>query len=73
MLLTLELGLGMWSASRPGRFMPEERASGTYWVGGLVGLRVVLDEVEKRKMFCPCRESNQYFLAVYPVASRYAD
>jgi hypothetical protein len=36
---------GEWSASRPGRFTPGERAPGTHWVG----LRTCLDEVEKRK------------------------
>jgi hypothetical protein len=29
---------GKWSASRPGRFTPRERAPGTQWVGGWVGL-----------------------------------
>jgi len=25
---------GEWSASRPGRFTPMERAPGTHWIGG---------------------------------------
>jgi hypothetical protein len=33
--LTWALVGGEWSASRPGRFTPRERASGTYWIGGL--------------------------------------
>jgi hypothetical protein len=37
-----------WSASRPGRFTPGERAPGTHWIGGLVGPRASLDDVEKR-------------------------
>jgi hypothetical protein len=40
---------GEWSASRPGRFTPEERASGTHWIGGWVDPRAGLDDVEKRK------------------------
>jgi hypothetical protein len=38
-----------WSASRPCRFTPEERAPGTHWIGGWVGPRAGLDNVEKRK------------------------
>jgi len=34
---------GDWSASRPGRFIPRERARGTPWIGGWVGSRAVLD------------------------------
>jgi hypothetical protein len=30
------LGGGEWSASRPGRFTPRERASGTPWIGSCV-------------------------------------
>jgi hypothetical protein len=33
---------GEWSASRPGRFISGERAAGTYWIGGWVGLRAGL-------------------------------
>jgi hypothetical protein len=40
---------GEWSASRPGRFTPEERAPGTQWIGGWVGPRAGLDDMEKRK------------------------
>jgi hypothetical protein len=43
-----------WSASRPGRFSPRERASGTHWVGW-VGSRAVLDAVVKRKIPSPRR------------------
>jgi hypothetical protein len=39
-----------WSASRPGRFTPIERASGTHWIGGWVGPRTGLDDVERRKI-----------------------
>jgi hypothetical protein len=36
-----------WSASRPGRFITEERAPGTHWIGCWVDPRVGLDDVEK--------------------------
>jgi hypothetical protein len=40
---------GEWLASRPFRFTPRERAPGTHWIGGWVGPRAGLDDVEKRK------------------------
>jgi hypothetical protein len=45
----LDLGTswGEWSASRPGRFTPEERASGTHLIGGWVDPRIDLDDMEK--------------------------
>jgi hypothetical protein len=47
--LTSALVGGEWSASRPSRFTPGERAPGTHWIGGLVDPRACLDDVEKRK------------------------
>jgi hypothetical protein len=47
--LTSALVVGEWSASRPGRFTLEGRAHGTQWIGGWVGPRAGLDDVEKRK------------------------
>jgi hypothetical protein len=47
--LTLALVGGEWSASRPGRFTPEERVSGTHWIRGWVGPRAGLGNMEKRK------------------------
>jgi hypothetical protein len=47
--LTSALVGGEWSASRPGRFTPGERAPGTHWIGGWVGPRTGLDDVERRK------------------------
>jgi hypothetical protein len=35
--LTSALDGGEWSASRPGRFTPRERAPGIHWTGGWVG------------------------------------
>jgi hypothetical protein len=47
--LTSALDGGEWTASHPGRFTPGERAPGTHWIGGWVGPRADLDDVEKRK------------------------
>jgi hypothetical protein len=47
--LTSAVGGNEWSASRPGRFTPGERASGIHWIGGWVALRTGLDDVKKRK------------------------
>jgi hypothetical protein len=33
-LLTSALDGDEWSASRPGRFTPKERAPDTHWIGG---------------------------------------
>jgi hypothetical protein len=38
---------GECSASSPGRFTPEERVTGTHWIGGWLGPRAGLDETEK--------------------------
>jgi hypothetical protein len=40
---------GEWSASRPYRFNPGERVPGTHCIGGWVGFRAGLGDVEKRK------------------------
>jgi hypothetical protein len=45
--LTSALAGGEWSASRPGRFTAGERIPGTHWIGGWVGPRAGLDDVEK--------------------------
>jgi hypothetical protein len=47
--LTSTLAGGEWSALRPGRFTPGERAPGTHWIGGWMGPRAGLGDVEKRK------------------------
>jgi hypothetical protein len=38
---------GEWSASRPCRFTPWERAPGTHWIGGWVGPTASLDGMEE--------------------------
>jgi hypothetical protein len=40
---------GEWSASRPSRFTPGERAPNTHWIGDWVDPRAGLDNMEKRK------------------------
>jgi hypothetical protein len=49
--LTSALAGGEWSASRPGRFTPWERAPGILWIGGWVDPKAGLDEVERRKFW----------------------
>jgi hypothetical protein len=71
--LTSALDGGEWSASRPGRFTPRERAPGIHWIGGWVGPRAVLNTVLKRKIPSPRRESNFRTPIVQPVAQRYTD
>jgi hypothetical protein len=69
--LTLEIDGGDWSASRPDRFTPRERAPGTHWIGGWVGPRAVLDAVMKRKIPSSRWESNPGTPIFQPVAQRY--
>jgi hypothetical protein len=66
--LTSALDGRAWSASRPSRFTPRERAAGTHWIGGRVGPRTVLDAVVKRKIPSPRRESKPRTPIVQPVA-----
>jgi hypothetical protein len=47
--LTSAVAGGEWSTSSSGRFIPGERARGTYWIGGWADPRAGLDEVKKRK------------------------
>jgi hypothetical protein len=56
--LTSALDGGKWSALRPGRFTPRERAPGIHWIGGWVGPRAVLDAVVNRKFPSSRQESN---------------
>jgi hypothetical protein len=48
-ILTSALVGGEWSASRPGRFTPGERAPGIYWIRGWLGYRVIFDQGVKRQ------------------------
>jgi hypothetical protein len=66
--LTSALDGGEWSASRPGRFTPRERAPGTQWIGDWVDPRAVLDAAVKRITPSPHRESNPRTPIVQPVS-----
>jgi hypothetical protein len=57
----------------PAVITPRERAPGTHWIGGWVGLRAGLDTVVKRKIPSPRRESNPDHAIVQPLASRCTD
>jgi hypothetical protein len=50
------LGTGGWSASRPDRFIPRERAPTGHCTGDCVGPRTGMDVMEKK--LYPCGESN---------------
>jgi hypothetical protein len=76
--LTAALVGGEWSVSLPGRFTLGERTPSTHWIGGWVGPRVGLDDVEKRKFLNlpglelrpsrhPARSQSLYRLR-YPVS-----
>jgi hypothetical protein len=71
--LTSALDGGEWSALRPGRFTPRERAPGTHWIGGWVGPRAVLYAVVKRKIPSSRPELNPRTPIIQPVAQRYTD
>jgi hypothetical protein len=47
--ITSAVAGGEWSASRPGRFTPGEKARDTLWIGGWVDPRAGMDDLEKRK------------------------
>jgi hypothetical protein len=44
------------SVSRLDRYAPVEKGPDDHWMGGWVGPRDVLDDVEKRQLFCSCLE-----------------
>jgi hypothetical protein len=45
--LTSALFRSEWSNSRPCSFTPGERAPGTHWIGGWMGPRICLDDMEE--------------------------
>jgi hypothetical protein len=48
--LTSTLVGGEWSTSRPGRFTPGEISPSAHSIGGWVGPRIGLDDMERRKI-----------------------
>jgi hypothetical protein len=74
--LTSELVGGKWSASCPSCFTPRERAPSSHWIGGWVGPRASLDNVEK--ILYPTRtrplshpDHSQPYQLCYPCFSCY--
>jgi hypothetical protein len=63
--LTSALVGGEWLASRPRRFIPEEKVHGTHWIKGWVSPKAGLDET------APAGTQNSDLFAVLPIASRY--
>jgi hypothetical protein len=63
---TSALAEGEWSASRPGHFIPVERALSTHWIRDWVELIARLDDVQKTK-FVPYRDSNSDHSVVQPI------
>jgi len=57
-ILNSELGGGEWLALRPGRRTAKERATITHRMWRWVGLRAVLEVLEKRQKYFPCQDSN---------------
>jgi hypothetical protein len=66
--LTSVLDGGEWSASHSGPLPPMQETSALHWVGGWVGRRDTLDDVEKRKISCGYREFNSDSSIVQPLA-----
>jgi hypothetical protein len=71
-LIILALDGSEWSVSRPGHFTSRERAPCAHWIGDWM-TRADLDDVEKRRICCPCRETNPDSSAVQPVGRRNTD
>jgi hypothetical protein len=63
---------GEWSPSRTVLLIPKERTTGTLWIGGWVGPRTGLDDVEKRQ-FLNLSGFKLDPSVVQPLASLYTD
>jgi hypothetical protein len=68
--LVSALAGGEWWASRPGRFTSGEKDQGAHWMGGWVGPRAGLDNMERTKFLTPppgwtARSQTLYWLR-YP-------
>jgi hypothetical protein len=57
----------------PAVLLPGKGFPGSHFTEGYEEPRNGLDAVEKRKIYCPCRESSPDFWAVQPIAHRYTD
>jgi hypothetical protein len=67
-LISASVG-GERPTSRPGQLTTGETAPSTHWIGGWVGPRTGLDDVERKKSY-PYWNSNSDPLVVNPLASR---
>jgi hypothetical protein len=70
--LTSTLVGGEWSASRPARFTPGEKAPGTNLIRGWVASEPVW-ATWRRENSWPYRDSNSDPSVVQPITSRYTD
>jgi hypothetical protein len=73
LILTLSLGRGEWSVSRPGRFTPVGRVPASHLIRGWVGPRVGLNFSAEEKTCCSSRRSNRQPSVVQPVRSHCTD
>jgi hypothetical protein len=71
--LTSALALGEWSASRPGRFTPGERALGTQWIRRVGGPQSLSGRRGEEKILDPTGTCTPTSSVVQSVASRYTD
>jgi hypothetical protein len=71
--LTSTLNGREWSASRSCYFTSGGTVRGNHLIGGCMGPKVGLFVMEKRKISCPCRESNSESSVLQPVVRRYTD
>ena len=62
---------GVWSASRPDRFIPAETALRTHHLGGWVRITACLEVLLRSKLFCHGQESKS--LPIYRLAIRLAE
>jgi hypothetical protein len=69
--LTSALDGKEWSVSRPGHFIPGERAPCAHWMGGRTGPRAGLDAVELRDKFLASAGNRSP--TIQPVAHRYTN
>jgi hypothetical protein len=67
----LILNSGSSSSFTPMSLCPKIRRRSTHWRESWVGPRAGLDDLEKRKHSCLCRELNYNSLTVQPVACEY--
>jgi hypothetical protein len=60
-ILGFSTSWGEWSASLPGRFIPEKRATSTHWIGGWVSPQPVWTLWSRENLFPPSRiEPGRY-------------